>query len=36
VHAILDRHYLARDPSLGDSAIRKLERRTKSPNRAPN
>jgi integrase len=27
VHAILDAHYLARDPALGDSAIAKLERR---------
>jgi integrase len=31
VHAILDTHYLARDTTLGDSAIRKLERRTKTP-----
>jgi integrase len=28
VRAILDTHYLARDPALGESAIRKLERRT--------
>ena len=32
VHAILDIHYLHRDPALGESAIRKLERGTKSPN----
>jgi integrase len=32
VHAILDMHYLARDPALGDNAIRKLERGTKAPN----
>jgi integrase len=32
VHVILDSHYLARDPALGESAIRKLERGTKSPN----
>jgi integrase len=32
VRAILDRHYLVRDPALGESAIRKLERGTKSPN----
>jgi integrase len=32
VRAILDSHYLARDPALGESAIRKLETRTKSPN----
>ena len=32
VHAILDMHYLARDPALGENAIRKLERGTKSPN----
>ena len=31
VNAILDTHYLNRDPSLGESAIRKLETRTKSP-----
>ena len=31
VRAILDSHYLARDPALGDSAITKLERRTKTP-----
>jgi hypothetical protein len=28
VRAILDAHYLARDPALAESAIRKLERRT--------
>jgi integrase len=32
VRAILDKHYLARDPALGESAIRKLERGTNSPN----
>jgi integrase len=32
VRAILDTHYLARDPALGESAIRKLETGTKSPN----
>jgi integrase len=32
VRAILDGHYLARDPALGESAIRKLERGTKTPN----
>jgi integrase len=32
VHAILDTHYLARDPALGESAIRKLEQGTKTPN----
>jgi len=32
VRAIIDRHYLARDPALGESAIRKLEGGTKSPN----
>jgi integrase len=32
VHIILDSHYLARDPALGESAIRKLETGTKSPN----
>jgi integrase len=31
VRAILDTHYLARDPALGESAITKLEGRTKSP-----
>ena len=31
VRSILDAHYLARDPALGESAIRKLERRTKNP-----
>jgi integrase len=31
VRAIIDTHYLARDPALGDSAITKLERRTNSP-----
>jgi integrase len=32
VRAILDTHYLSRDPILAESAIRKLETRTKSPN----
>ena len=32
VRAILDTHYLSRDPALGESAIRKLERGTKPPN----
>lgn len=32
VRAILDTHYLNRDPALGESAIRKLERGTKTPN----
>jgi integrase len=31
VRAIIDTHYLARDPALGDSAIAKLERGTKTP-----
>ena len=35
VRAILDMHYLARDPALGESAIRKLETRTKTPNDRP-
>ena len=36
VRAILDTHYLARDPALGESAIAKLEQRTKTPNSPPN
>ena len=32
VGAILDTHYLKRDPSLAESAIRKLEAGTKTPN----
>jgi integrase len=32
VRAIIDTHYLARDPALGESAIAKLERGTKAPN----
>jgi integrase len=32
VRAIIDFHYLARDPALGENAIRKLERGTKAPN----
>lgn len=31
VRSILDAHYLHRDPALAESAIRKLERRTKIP-----
>ena len=31
VRAILDTHYLSRDPALGENAIIKLERRTKTP-----
>jgi len=31
VHSILDAHYLHHDPALGESAIRKLEKRTNSP-----
>jgi integrase len=31
VRAILDMHYLSRDPALAESAIRKLERGTKTP-----
>jgi integrase len=32
VRAIIDTHYLSRDPALAESAIRKLEKRTNSPN----
>jgi integrase len=32
VRVLLDTHYLNRDPSLGENAIRKLEQRTKPPN----
>jgi integrase len=32
VRSILDAHYLHRDPALAENAIRKLERRTKTPN----
>ena len=32
VRAILEAHYLKRDPRLAESAVRKLESRTKSPN----
>jgi integrase len=32
VHAILDAHYLNRDPALAESAVRKLESRTNCPN----
>ena len=35
VQAILDAHYLNRDPALGRSAIQKLEARTKTPDRTP-
>jgi integrase len=36
VKAILDKHYLCRDGSLGDNAIRKLEKGTNLPNALPN
>jgi integrase len=36
VRSILDANYLHRDPALAEAAIRKLESRTKTPNRAPN
>jgi integrase len=36
ITSILEKHYLASDPELGKSAIRKLEEGTKSPNQAPN
>ena len=36
VGAILDAHYLHRDPALAESAIRKLEKGTETPNKAPN
>jgi hypothetical protein len=32
VRSILDAHYLHRDPALAESAIRKLEKGTKTPN----
>lgn len=35
VRSILDAHYLSRDPALAESAIRKLEARTKFPDRTP-
>jgi integrase len=35
VGAILDAHYLKRDPALAEEAIRKLETRTQIPDRAP-
>lgn len=35
VNAILDKHYLAADPEIAKSAIRKLETRTNSPKRPP-
>jgi integrase len=36
VRTILDSNYLSRDPALGESELRKLERRTKSSNRLSN
>lgn len=36
VGAILDAHYLKRDPKLAESAIKKLETGTKNPNERPN
>jgi integrase len=36
VGAILDAHYLKRDPKLAESAIKKLETGTKNPNGRPN
>ena len=33
--SILDAHYLNRDPAFAESAIRKLEARTKAPDRGP-
>jgi integrase len=36
VHAILDSHYLSRDPALGETAIRKLEKGTNFSNRTSN
>lgn len=35
VRSILDSHYLHRDPALAESAIRKLETRTRIPDQAP-
>jgi integrase len=35
VRSILDSHYLHRDPALAESAIKKLEARTKTPDQAP-
>ena len=35
VGSILDAHYLNRDPALAEEAIRKLETRTKTPDRVP-
>jgi len=32
VRSVLDAHYFHRDPALAESAVRKLERRTKTPN----
>ena len=36
MHRILDAHYLARDPALAKSAIRKLEAGTKAAQKTPN
>jgi integrase len=36
VEDILDKHYLSRDQALAETAIRKLERRTKAVNRGVN
>lgn len=36
INAILEKHYAAADPELARAAIRKLETRTKVPNRVPN
>jgi hypothetical protein len=35
VRSILDKHYLNRDPALGESAIRKLEAKRKFPTGRP-
>jgi hypothetical protein len=35
VRSILDANYLHRHPALAEAAIRKLESRTKTPDRAP-
>jgi hypothetical protein len=35
VRSILDSNYLHRDPALAETAIKKLESRTKIPDRAP-
>ncbi|RMF35797.1 MAG: integrase, partial [Alphaproteobacteria bacterium] len=36
ITAIIEAHYAATDPKLAESAIKKLETRTNSPNRPPN